>query len=290
VQTSRDPAEWPFSIDSPWNTPVGSGVDFAPVDDPRTSDLRAAAPAINAVEWSMPVFQASSNDPVRLVTSPAGRWRYRIPDDATPAAPAHGDRQLLVIDSTHRFVDECWLARRTARGLRCQYHVRNQLRGTGVGEGGTRAYGGSALAGLIRTWEIEQGAIRHALAFAVPRRNLAHGPIWPATCEDGGAKYSGHLPMGTFAAIPRTVDLHGLRLSPRALVIARALQDYGAYLVDASENFTLFAEPTAEPLLAKARSDLDAIRSALRIVTNSSEQNVGGGGSRVAEPAPPFDH
>jgi hypothetical protein len=287
---ARDPAQWPFSIDSPWNTPVGSGVTFAPIDDPRTSDLRASTVAINAAEWSMPVSQASRGDPVRLVTTRAGRWHYRIPDNATPAAPTHGDRQLLVIDPTHRFVDECWVARRTASGLTCRYHVRNELRGTGVGNGGTRAYGGSALAGLIRTWEIKQGSIRHALALAVPRQNLAHGPVWPATSEDGAAKYEGHLPMGSLAAIPTTVDLHRLGLSPQGLTIARALRDYGAYLVDASENFTLFAEPTAEPLLANARSDLNAIRSALRIVTNSSEQNVAGGGSRVAEPAPPFDH
>jgi hypothetical protein len=287
---SRDPAQWPFSIDSPWNTPVGSGVTFAPIDDPRTSDLRAATVAINAATWSMPVSQASRKDPVRLVTTHAGRWHYRIPDSATPAAPAHGDRQLLVIDPTHRFVDECWVARRTESGLTCRYHVRNELRGTGVGNGGTRAYGGSALAGLIRTREIKQRSIRHALALAVPRRNLAHGPVWPATSEDGNANYGGSLPMGSLVSIPRSVDLNRLGLSPRGLAIARALQDYGAYLVDASENFTLFAEPTAEPLLASARSDLNAIRSALRIVTNSSEQNVAGGGSRVADPAPPFDH
>jgi hypothetical protein len=236
----------------------------------------------------MPVYQATNDDPVRVVTSPEGRWRYRIPDDATPAAPAHGDRQLLVIDPTRTFVDECWLARRTERGLRCRYHVRNRLDSAGVGDGGTRAYGGSALAGLMRTWEIDDGRIGHALAFAVPRRDLAHGPVWPATTEDVDATYGGSLPMGSLVAIPQTVDLSGLGLSPRGLAIARALQDYGAYLVDASENFTLFAEPTAEPLLKRARADLDAIRSELRVVTNSSEGAIGGGGPRVADPAPPL--
>ncbi len=236
----------------------------------------------------MPVFQASDHDPITLVTSPAGRWHYRVPDDATPAAPSHGDRHLLVIDPSHRFVDECWVARRIDRGLRCRYHVRNRLRGAGVGEGGTRAYGGSALAGLIRTWEIEQGTISHALAFAVPRRNLAHGPVWPANSEDGNATYGGSLPMGTLVAIPHDVDLGSLHLSPGGLVIAQAMRDYGAYLVDASENFTLFAEPSAEPLLGPARSDLQAIRAALRIVTNNGPDRAGGGGAPLATRAPPL--
>jgi hypothetical protein len=284
----RDPADWPFSVDSPWNAPIGSEAEFAPVDDPRTSDLRDAAAAINAARWSMAVSRASDDDPLAVVTSPAGRWRYRVPETARPAAPRDGDRHLLVIDPRRRFVDECWVARRTPSGLRCRYHVRNRLRGQGVGAGGTHAYGGSALGGLIRTWELRTGSIGHALALAVPRRDLAHGPVWPATTEDGDATYGGSLPMGSLVAIPRDVDLGSLRLSSGGLVIARALQDHGAYLVDSSENFTLFAEPSAEPLLAGARADLQTIRAALRIVTNNAAGRVGGGGAPVVAPAPPL--
>ncbi len=214
----------------------------------------------------MPVVRATDEDPLETVVTPAGTRRFRIPADAAPAEPAHGDRHLLVIDPTGRFVDECWLARRVDDGWRCRYHVRNRLRGPGVGEGGVRAYGGSALGGLVRTWELRAGSIDHALAFAMPRRNLAHGPVWPATSEDERARYRGSLPMGSMVAIPASVDLDSMGLSARGLAIARALQRHGAYLVDASENFTLYAEPGAEGLLGGARRDLERIRAELRVV------------------------
>jgi predicted nuclease with RNAse H fold len=87
--------------------------------------------------------------------------------------------------------------------------------------------------------------------------------------------------MGTLVAIPRAVDLELLDLSSRGYAIARALQEYGAYVVDASENFTLYAEPSAEELLRSARRDLDRIRREVRVVVD--QQNA-----RAAPTAPPF--
>jgi hypothetical protein len=226
---------------------------------------------------------------MRTGTSHAGTWQFRVPNNAVAALPADGDRHLLVIDPTKQFVDECWLATKQASGdWWCEYHVRNDLHGPGIGQNGVRAYGGSALGGLLRLSEIEAGEIRHALAFAMPRSDMAHGPLWPATSEDGDAVYGGTLHMGQFVAIPRTVNLSSLGLSPGGLALARALRDYGAYLVDASSNFTFYAEPSAESALSGARADLDKIRAQLRIVTNSSASSVGGGGAPIAPAAPPF--
>ncbi|HEY8216547.1 MAG TPA: hypothetical protein VIH82_05400, partial [Acidimicrobiia bacterium] len=80
---------------------------------------------------------------MRTVSSHAGTWQYRIPNNAVPSAPVDGDRHLLVIDPTGQYVDECWLATKQADGnWWCEYHVRNDLRGAGVLQGGVRAYGG----------------------------------------------------------------------------------------------------------------------------------------------------
>jgi hypothetical protein len=269
--------------------PIGSGALFASVTDPRTVDLRSPYVAINAANWSMATYTATASDPMRTVTSHAGTWQYRIPNNAVAAGPSDGDRHLLVIDPTGSYVDECWLASKQANGdWWCEYHVRNDLRGDGVSSGGVRAYGGSALGGLIRTWEIQQGQISHALALAMPRAHMKHGPVWPASSEDGNAVYGGNLRMGTLVSIPKSVDLSTLGLSSGGLVVARALRDYGAYIVDCSENFTLYAEPSAENLLTQARNDLAKIRQQLRIVTNSSASSVGGGGTPGAPLAPAF--
>jgi hypothetical protein len=115
---------------------------------------------------------------------------------------------------------------------------------------------------------------------------MKHGPVWPANSEDGNATYEGSIPMGSLFAIPSSVNLNSLGLSPGGLAVAKAMRDYGVYIVDASENFTLFAEPSAENLLTAARADLETLRAQLRPVTNNTPSTPGGGGTPIAAPAP----
>ena len=223
-------------------------------------------------------------------TTSEGNFNYQIPVGATPSAPTPGDQDLNIVDPTTHWVDETWVTAGSGTSWTANYHVRNDITGAGVGQGGTRAAGVSAIGGLIRTWEVQASSIRHALAFAMPRSAMTPGPIWPAISEDSGSvgTYTGALHMGTLVAIPSSVNLNALGLSPAGLAIARALQQYGAYLVDASTQFTLYAEPSADPLLAAARNDLAAIHAQLRVVTNSSPTSVGGGGQPLVPLAPPL--
>jgi hypothetical protein len=181
--------------------------------------------------------------------------------------------------------------RRDGGRWRCSYHEVVDLYGDGIADGGTRAYGGSALGGLIRTWELEAGAIHHVLALALAEERMRPGPVWPATREDGGTEgYAGSIPMGTLVAIPPDVDVEALDLTPGGHVLARALQDYGAYVVDSSSQVTFYAEPGAETSaeLAQARTDVEQLAQLLLPVLNSGPDSVGGGGERRAAPAPPL--
>lgn len=222
------------------------------------------------------------------MSTSSGSSSYQIPAGATPSAPNPGDRCLDIVDPAGQWVDETWLTSGSSSAWSASYHVRNSLTGPGTGQGGIRAFGGSAFGGLIRTWELQAGAIRHALAFAMPRSSMVPGPVWPAISQDSGAvgTYTGSLPMGSLVAIPSSVNLNALGLSPAGLTIARALQQYGAYLVDASSQFTLYAEPSADPLVGSARSDLAAIHQQLRVITNNTPTTVGGGGQPLAPLAP----
>jgi hypothetical protein len=200
----------------------------------------------------------------------APRARVRSPKEARPALPEgpESDAHLHIIDPGGRYADEMWRARRRADGgWDAEGYTRTDLLGPGVGQGGERAYGGSALGGLIRQGELQAG-IRHALAFALPRSHLRRGPVWPASSEDNGAQgtYRGQVPMGQRVAIPKQVDLRALGLQPATLAVARALQDFGAYLVDAADNFTLYAEPALEAEVDPVRKDLGRLRSLLRCV------------------------
>jgi hypothetical protein len=289
----RDPARWPFAVDSPWNTPLGEDATFAAPEDPRTRALTDPAPTawVNAGEFSQPIYQASEDDPLVTFSREGCRdIRYRVPEGARPATG--DDAHLNVIDPTGRYVDESWATHGSPPHLTTGHHVRNDLRGPGVGEGGSRAYGGSAIGGLIRVWEVDAGRIRHVLALGLTDQQLGQGPVWPATSEDGdaGGRYGGPIPMGTLVALPPDVDIASLGLGPAGASLAHALQDYGAYVVDRSGSVSLYAEPRLEHRkeLAGMRQAVVILRPLLRVVTDNGPSSVGGAGPRRARPAPPL--
>jgi hypothetical protein len=303
MPASRDPFLWPFAVESPWNTPIGSAATYAEADASATADLvDANVPAyVNAGEYSHPVHRSSASDPMVRV-----RWRfgvaapftdgatdYRIPRDASPAAGA--DAHLHVLDPDGQTLHEAFeMSRETGDERTAFKYAAVDIRGSGIGDDGnegTRAYGGSAIGGLIRTWDLEAGVIRHALALTLTNDQLRSGFVWPATSQDtGGPTYAGNVPMGSLVAIPAAVDLDRLDLSCGGRMLARALQDYGAYVVDRGGAFALYAEPTAEGTseIDDMRGDLPALRALLRGVVNSSSGSVGGGGTPRQPPAPPL--
>jgi hypothetical protein len=292
-EPDRDPADWPFSVDSPWNTPIGSGAQYAGDDASTTASLvREDINAwINAGQNSHPILRAAADDPIVTVwrdDCPVGR--FHAPEDAKPAAGDDG--HIYVIDPSHRWVDEVWRAEVDGRRWDVLHYVRTDLRSKGVLEGGVRAYGGSGIGGLILPWEAEAKEIRHVLAIALDPAQMRLGPVWPANTQDQDAEglYKGNVPMGTLVAIPASVDLDALDLSDEGMAVARALQDFGAYVVDRSGCTCLYAEPRLEPTrsLARMRAAFRELRPLLRVVVNNDVRNPGGPGTRRAEEAPTF--
>jgi hypothetical protein len=95
--------------------------------------------------------------------------------------------------------------------------------------------------------------------------------------------------MGRLLGLPPSVNLDSLGLTPRGRMLARAFQDYGAYVVDtAGGGLVGYAEPSAEPLLADMRADLRKLLPHLRPVLNNAPSRVGGGGTPRAPLAPPI--
>ena len=231
MPATRDAALWPFSVDSPWNTPIGSAATYGDLADGRTAAITAPSlrSYINAGSWSLPVHIAVGSDPVATVSSPSGQFSLRWPRDARPAAPLGGDASLNVIGPNRRTLDEMWEVKGSGRSWTAGHHVTTDLYGSGIGGGGARAYGGSAMGGLIRTWEVIFGFMHHALAMSLPRSLQETGPVWPAALEDVDAatSYGGPIPLGTLFAIPLDVDLFALGLSPQCLLLGLTLQRYG---------------------------------------------------------------
>lgn len=301
---TRDATLWPFTTNSPWNMPIGSGAQFEGFTAPCTSHVAGPGLSawINASQFSHPVYRAHASDPsVGVFDEGQQVATIQSPADATPSLPEPGsgwwDGHLHILDSAGRYVHEMWKAeRRSDGGWNVWYYDRNDLYSSGILNGGTRAYGGSAIGGLIRSGELANG-IPHALAFALPQWRMRPLPVWPANVEDENNSYSGNAPMGTLAAIPGSVDLTQLSppLGAQGLIIGKALQDYGAYLVDSAganpedDDLVLYVEThAASELATQAIEDLRRLRSLLRCVTNNGSSNIGGGGTPRAPLAPPL--
>lgn len=261
----------------------------------------AGAPWINASKFSIPIYSAASTDPSVPIYVGGTQWSSaKTPATAQPSNDT--DHHLSLIDPTHRYSVDLEGADRTLWPMKMTAWTVGEfdLYGDGItplsGAGYTssgRAYGGSAIAGLMRTGELQAGSIQHALALAIETSLMQRGPVWPASSEDApsiSSTYGGHVPMGTLVALPPSVDVNALGLTSVGLEIAHALQTYGAYVVDTADAFTLYADPGADSLVAPARAanDLGKLRPYLRCVSNNGPNSVGGGGTPVAPLAPPL--
>ena len=287
---AREAWLWPFASDSPWNMPIGSRARFSTVDSPQTQDLLAGRALIHAGQWGMPLYRAVTSDPWVSVWDEENRrgFHVQVPRDARP--DPMGDGHLFVGAPDGRFVLEMYRARRLPDGgLVARRAFRVDLRGRGMflRDGrfpGVRAMDASGMGGVLRAWELRAGHVGHALTFLLPYTRLKHGPVWPSSREDywGFRDYTGHVPIGTLVAIPGWVHVDAMGLSDAGLVLAHALQDYGAYCDDSvgTDGLVLTAEGAAEGIaeLAAMRRDFPVIRAALRVVENNAATSPGGGG------------
>lgn len=285
---SRSVFRHPFSSTSFWNTALGSAAVFESPSAAKTSSLLSGGCYINCEQWSIPVVNATTSDPTASVsTSPTWTWNYRVPSNAQVAIGTDGHSVITQPDAATAY--ENWTMKQvSATAWKSGFQVKTDLKGDG-GTNGVRAAGVSALGGLIRAHEIQELRIPHALAIAIPRSKLKLGPVWPAKRQDGNASstYSGPIPMGTLFGIPGNVNVAALPLSPEGRALAEALQNFGAYVVDAAGGTVLYAEPAAAgAAFNRMRNDFAAIRQYLRVVSNNSATAVGGGGTpRVPQAA-----
>jgi hypothetical protein len=127
-----------------------------------------------------------------------------------------------------------------------RYHTTSTFNGRFADGLGGRGGGTTYLAGLIRPWEIQQGHIDHAIAWA------SSGPSpdcrYPAAKSDGGGfgGISGtDYPEGARIQLDPTLtdtDFTTMGLSAAGKTIAKALQQYGAYVIDNSGSTKLYVE------------------------------------------------
>lgn len=256
----------PYAASSPWNTPIGDNVARDPKSDEYIETLASAGKPLTSDpdQYTIPVYcidSATQQSPVQLAGyyssyNSAGVRKghgYAPLVDAIPVpqdvqAGAGTDGQVVFWDSKNGVEYAFWQfakkngeftatnGYRTGTTEKYQGRFPDGLAGRGAGL--------PYLAGLVRPEEVKSGRIEHALAFAYQWPSKAH--VYPASKSDGLGKKGVDLPEGTRLQLDPSlteVQLRELGITTKeGLVIAKALQEYGMYVVDNSGSSKIYLE------------------------------------------------
>jgi hypothetical protein len=191
----------------------------------------------NLYDYGEPVFDADATTPTFAVnctmawgTCDLERRPIRIP---TVARPTDGtDGRMIIIDWPARLACDFWQARKTSTGgWETSWGTCASIDGDGIGVSGSGATGAgiNALTGVVRTYEIRQGRIDHALSFGT---NNSCQRVFraPATKTDGASARTDCIPEGARIQLDPSINVDALPgITPGEKAVAKALQTYGAY-------------------------------------------------------------
>jgi hypothetical protein len=235
-----------------WANDIG---DQAPTD-PNSTDIMAFIEADSSTNyvvlsgttqngrWGSPVYLAADGDPTYSVINtcqshqPPEFASMRVPIGAQPDPTT--DASMVVIDMGKGLEYGLWHTvydpvadKWSACGGSVYYLASNELAGSLKESDERRNYGHRGIPPdiLAVTWqEIQSGSIDHMLRIAVNTTKCKH--VFPMSGDECGSTSQWAPPEGAVIRIKQSVDLGSLGLSGPGLVIARALQHYGAVIGD----------------------------------------------------------
>jgi hypothetical protein len=226
---------------SPINRPIPTGAPLDPrspiMVEQLVSEVEDRGWPIATGAFTNAIYFADASTPrydVELGSEfYSGRRLARVPIPDEARVPSDSDGGLVVIDRSSGC--EYDLARAARKGSGWSAWFANALPTDGEGiypfSESPSASGFASAAGTIMPEELEAGRIEHALAFTM-HHTKAGGPVPPATGSDGWSDAPGAIPEGARLQLDPSLDLERLGLKHWELAIARALQEYGMFLVD----------------------------------------------------------
>lgn len=253
----------PFTEDSYWNRPIP---DDAPIDQysslyideamnseiTEPNYLRLTGTGENqwaiatAIDWAIPVYWANEDDPVYVLDSTVGYGPdnvvAHIPAGATPSQGSDGfiivfdsanDQVVAMWQAVYDEINDYWTSTTIKRYILSSNGLSKRVLGTNSNiNDGHRGMPPSILA--ITTEEVASGSIDHRLhcTWQSTGRPNEETPwyYWPLSGYEPDK--GGIVPEGIVFRIKPEVNLEGRGLSPAALVIAQAMQNYGCVVGD----------------------------------------------------------
>lgn len=246
-----------FHPNSMWNTQIEDGIKIHP-DSSMIMEISrkySKGYGINSNKWTVPVFFINGSDADYVkVNRDDGQSYYDLFNDyLTPYIDgiwsdpeADGHCCIVDLESLKAYdFSKLDITNSTASTFNIW-----DLKGWGIQvpflgvhwyRQGSRASGCPLLAGLIFKDEIENGVIPHALACSLPNIMLGQKLVLPASRANESEYDLGHvIPYGTRIRLKQDFDISGLSVTTK--IIAKCLQDYGAFVVDRAEAFSFYAQ------------------------------------------------
>ncbi|MEZ5861309.1 MAG: hypothetical protein R3D28_20415 [Geminicoccaceae bacterium] len=214
------------------------------------------------------------------------------------------DGVAVIYDTTsgtaHEMFQYDWNNGSPQASIHKTWDIKGLGHGTASGQRlGTSASGVAMLFGILRGDEINTTGheIGHALQIGLPAypncaMMLSKQIVLPATSRDAFASNSGYntgnIPYGALMALPRNIDINSLGLSEPGRRLARALQNYGAYVVDnagCGGGAMRADQEVSSQVRSQISGDMPKIYKHIRMVLNNSNvlgTAVAGGGQPLA--------
>ncbi len=337
----RDPLLWPYPASSIWNHPRGDAARLVPF--PLTTTQRTLAPEedvlilapdapprdvhLTTAGWDpkqtrcgsategvlvpgLPIPEGWTTDPGYFGTTPNQSAAILLADDT-----------LVELQPFHICPDGTPVAQYASSAWRGSSILTGGIPGA-IGGGSHGGSGLTAFGGTIRLGEwVPGGRIRHALKVTLDGSLLSNtdgGYRWPADRADAGYfdGYRGELPearMGALLTLAPDFPVDALA-TEAARILARALVEYGAYVVDGAGRSTVgiavewgpqgrvlteFSEEWGYSFTGRVDhaegehrdflSDVVQIEAALQVVDDNGPETIGGAGDPLAPFAPPIE-
>jgi hypothetical protein len=249
-----------FSASSPWNSAIAASPTLASNSAAIVTALSTFSGfQLNQSSWTVNVSEPAAGSPRQLVLGGVeGSFRWGT-SDVPVASDSFGtpdsDGHLIIVDRpNNRIFNFYQAAKNTSGTLTATGQGVFRLNGPGWWDpsGGTspgpwtgRSSNASLLGGLIFPEELTAGLIPHALAIGLDQgvsQKMQSGVSPPAKTFD--AHPTGSVPGGTRIQLNPSLDLDTLTLGREARIICRALQVYGAFIVESTSGFALYFRST----------------------------------------------
>lgn len=264
-----------FSPDSPWNLPISQNPPIHADSSSIVTNLIASRYRLepNAAAWTSPLHVINSDlvplqsvkirrDNGDTIFAPSvdpdknGVVEFPIPPEAW--ADPQEDAHMILVDPFKRKAWELGATLKDKTGWTARRAEVWDLNGLGYQLPfaidywwmvGVRGSGTPFIGGLIRIEEITAGVINHALAISTPinrKSSTIYKPEKREVCTPVAAWTDGHgigkqfVPEGARFQLNPYLNLDALSLSKEAKIIAKALQVYGAYVVDNAQGIPIY--------------------------------------------------